>query len=61
MGQVRLDRRTLYEKVWSTPMQRLASEFGLSDVGLAKICKKLDIPRPARGHWAKAPDKVSLR
>lgn len=34
-------------------MQKLAAEFGLSDVGLAKICKRHKIPRPSRGHWAK--------
>lgn len=25
--------------------------YGLSDVGLAKICKKLRIARPERGYW----------
>ena len=57
MDQVRIDRQTLYEQVWATPMQHLAAEYGLSDVGLSKICKKLDVPRPARGHWAKPPGK----
>ena len=27
--------------------------YGLSDVGLVKICKKLCIPVPGRGYWAK--------
>lgn len=48
-----LTREELYQRVWSTPMRKLASEFGLSDVGLAKICKKHKIPRPSRGYWAK--------
>lgn len=30
----------------------LAKEYGISDVGLAKICKKLHIPVPGRGYWA---------
>lgn len=34
-------------------MSKLARSFGLSDVGLAKICRKHDIPRPPRGYWAK--------
>lgn len=34
-------------------MTKLAKAFGLSDVGLAKICRKHDIPRPPRGYWAK--------
>lgn len=50
---VRLPRKELYDLVWSKPMQQLAKEFDLSDVGLAKICKKHNIPRPERGYWAK--------
>lgn len=48
-----LTREQLYEKVWSTPCSKLAEEFGLSDVAIAKRCKKLEVPRPARGYWAK--------
>jgi hypothetical protein len=48
-----LTREQLYELVWSTPMLQLAKRFGLSGVGLAKICRKYNIPRPTRGHWAK--------
>lgn len=46
-------REALYEKVWAKPMRTLAAEFGLSDVGLAKLCARHDIPRPPRGYWAK--------
>src|SRR5208337_2792418 len=45
-GFVTLSREELYERVWSEPMRTIAPEFGLSDVGLAKICKKHRIPRP---------------
>lgn len=51
--QIRVDRETLYERVWSTPISRLAPEYGLSDVGLAKLCKRLDVPRPGLGYWTK--------
>jgi hypothetical protein len=44
-------REELYERVWTTPMHRLAKEFGYSDVGLAKLCEKHDIPRPGLGYW----------
>ena len=47
------NREELYEEVWSTPMQKLAGKYGISDVGLAKVCRKLEIPVPGRGHWAK--------
>ena len=48
METVELKRAELYELVWSTPMTKLASRFGVSDVALAKTCKKYDIPRPSR-------------
>jgi hypothetical protein len=49
----RYDREDLYEKVWSAPMTTVAKEFGVSDVALAKTCRKLHIPVPGRGYWAK--------
>jgi hypothetical protein len=51
--EITLTREELYERVWSTPVSKLAAEFGMSDVGLAKWCKKLDIPRPGLGYWAR--------
>ena len=48
-----VSRRDPYDQVWNEPVTRLAKKYGLSDVGLAKILKKHDIPRPSRGHWAK--------
>jgi hypothetical protein len=49
---ISISRKDLYEQVWATPMSRLAARYGMSDVGLAKICKKNKIPRPPRGYWA---------
>jgi hypothetical protein len=49
----RLTREELYEQVWSEPMRTLAPKYGLSDVGLAKICRKQRVPRPGRGYWRK--------
>lgn len=34
-------------------MQTVAKEYGVSDVALGKICKKLHVPLPGRGYWAK--------
>ena len=34
---ITVTRAELYEKVWTIPMQKLAKEFGLSDVGLANF------------------------
>jgi hypothetical protein len=48
-----LTRQTLYDLVWSKPMSTLAQEFGISDVGLAKRCRAVDVPIPYRGYWAR--------
>ncbi len=50
---VRYNREELYDKAWERPMIQLAREQGISDVGLAKIFRKLYIPVPGRGYWAK--------
>ncbi|HJY07216.1 MAG TPA: hypothetical protein VJ323_12935, partial [Bryobacteraceae bacterium] len=47
------DRNSLYEEVWATAMAKLAKKYGISDVGLAKVCRKLAVPLPGRGYWAK--------
>jgi len=49
-----LARTELYELVWSEPMTKLAKRFGISDVGLAKACRRACIPVPERGYWAKS-------
>jgi hypothetical protein len=48
-----LSREELYEKVWSVSGVKLSKEWGVSDVAIAKRCRKLNIPRPPRGYWAK--------
>jgi hypothetical protein len=59
---VRCSREELYEQVWSEPMTRLAARYGLSDVGLRKKCKKLNIPLPKLGYWTKKQfGKAGLR
>ena len=53
MPEITITRMQLYDQVWSTPMMQFAKSYNLFDVGLAKICKNHDIPRPPRGYWAK--------
>ena len=47
------ERQKLFDKVWDMPLTKLAKAYGLSDVGLRKICVTLDVPLPPRGYWAK--------
>lgn len=62
--QVEFTREELFDKVWTTPILKLAREIGISDVALAKACRKASIPLPARGHWAipeaRRPSKPKL-
>lgn len=44
--EIEFKREELYEQVWSEPMLSLSKKYSLSDVGLAKICRKLKIPVP---------------
>lgn len=56
----RYDREQLYRQVWEQPMQKLAKEYGVSDVALSKTCRKLLVPVPGRGFWAKKEAGVPL-
>ncbi|MGE0483473.1 MAG: hypothetical protein AB7Q81_05010 [Gammaproteobacteria bacterium] len=42
--------------IWSEPLSKVAPRLGISDVGLAKICRRHLIQRPPQGHWARKPE-----
>lgn len=46
-------RLELYQLVWSEPLRKLAKRFGISDVAIAKRCRRANIPLPGIGYWAK--------
>ncbi len=47
----KITRQELYKQVWEEPMTKLAKNFSISDVGLRKKCKSLNIPVPKQGYW----------
>lgn len=47
------DREELYRQVWEQPLLKLAKDYGVSAVALGKTCRKLVVPVPGRGYWAK--------
>jgi len=49
----RYPRERIYEEIWAEPMIKVAKRYNVSDVALAKVCRKLNIPRPGRGYWEK--------
>jgi len=54
MNEIRYyDRETLYKELWEEPATRVAKRYGVSDVALAKTCKKLNVPKPPVGYWIK--------
>ena len=56
-----VQRQALYEQVWAQPMTKVAKEYGISSVALAKICKKLDVPCPWRGYWRRKETGKSVK
>lgn len=48
-----LAREDLYERVWATPINRLAEAFGVTNYHLARVCEALNVPRPPAGYWQK--------
>lgn len=61
LNGIEVTRQALYDQVWSTPMTKLAKEYGISDVALAKICKKLNVPYPWRGYWRRKETGKSIK
>jgi hypothetical protein len=59
----KLTRQELYEQVWPTPTVQLAKQYGISDVAIAKICRRHRIPKPPLGYWARVQhgQKVSRK
>ncbi len=50
---ISVTRQELYELIWSQPVVKVASRFGVSDVAVAKACRRHNIPIPGRGYWAR--------
>lgn len=46
-------REDLHRLLWTAPVTEVAARLGVSDVGLAKACRRAEIPLPPRGYWAK--------
>ncbi len=60
-----VSREALYELVWTDPLLRIGSRFGVTATYLARVCDELRVPRPPNGYWAqvefgKAPPKPPL-
>ena len=45
-----VSREALYEEGWTDAVTVVAPRYGLSDVGLVRICTRLGVPAQARGY-----------
>lgn len=50
---VTYQREKLYVELWNEPSSVVAKRYGISNEALCKTCKKLDVPKPPRGYWAR--------
>ena len=46
-------REELYQKVWEKPISEAAKDEHIADATFRNRCKKLEVPIPDRGYWAK--------
>lgn len=53
-----ISRAELLELVWGKPATKLAREFGVSDVAIAKRCKVLGVDKPPPGFWAQVAAEI---
>lgn len=66
MKEMKITREELYEMVWNESLLSLTKKYNISDNGLRKKCKKMGIPLPSLGYWArvqfgtKVPERIPL-
>lgn len=53
MRRRELSREELFALIWERPTREVAKELGVSDVAIAKLCARLQVPKPPRGYWAR--------
>lgn len=49
MARREFSREELFALVWERPTSGIAKELGISDVALAKLCRRLQVPKPPPG------------
>jgi hypothetical protein len=58
---IHLSREELFKKVWERPVLEVAAELGVSGVALGKTCRRMGVPVPGRGYWARRAAGEELR
>jgi hypothetical protein len=48
-----ITREELFILVWNQPVTEASKSLGVSDAALGKLCRRLQVPKPPQGYWAK--------
>ena len=48
-----VSREKIFEEIWAEPITTVSKRYDVSDSFFVRICKRLKIPRPPKGYWAK--------
>ena len=54
-----VSREEMYAEVWRLPMTKIADHHRVSSSFLARVCTRMNVPRPPRGHWVKLENGIS--
>ena len=46
-----LSRHELYDLIWSTPVTKVAADFGVTEVTVKNHCNNRRVPRPTQSYW----------
>lgn len=55
------NREELYADVWELPLTKLQEKYGISNVAMGKACRKLKVPLPGGGYWARKQAGQNVR
>lgn len=53
-----VNREEMYAEVWRRPMTKIADHHRVSSSFLARVCARMNVPRPPRGHWVKLENGI---
>jgi hypothetical protein len=54
-------KEDLEKIIWTMPTTKIAEFYNVSDVAIAKWCKKYNIEKPPRGYWTKQKSNLKER
>ncbi len=56
-----LSRQQLYDLIWSTPVAKVAADYGVSEAVVKYHCNNRNVPRPTKRHWVNLAAGITPR